>query len=242
MAETLSEQLSSVFASGSGLQSGSLSVISTSMAALDSMSNSLVTLAASMIPTVVDPVLVLTPLETESQALGGRIQTTYIPILESCYTELGLLTSHIEERLEKLFEELSVASAMTEITAYSDINATINSISGTAFGEVDTVLANADTVLSELELALDGFSIDLVEELTQLTAFELILTQATDTLTLTNSSVPTAISSEVAALSQMYSSYQQHAKAVSAQLLVSNADTGAIVAQLASPELSALLS
>lgn len=241
MDSALTEQLSSVFASGSGLQSASLTTIAVSVATLNGLSSRLVALADEMIPAVVDPLIILTPLETELDALGGRIQTTYVPVLAGYVADLGLLTDHIEEHLGNFFDELSVASAMTSISAYADVNATMNGISGSAFGMIDAQLANADTAMAALEQALDSFSLDLVEELTEVAEFEVTLTQASSALTTASNSVQASISSEVAALSQMYSRYQQHAKAVSAQLLVSDASSAAIVAQLANPELGALL-
>lgn len=244
MDQILNEQLSSVFASGTGLKSNSLITTTESITALNDVNTRLVTLADDMTPSVTEPAntaLTLTPLETELQALGERIQTTYLPILDNYHIQLDLLTNHIEEHLENFFDELSVASAMTSISDYSDVNTTMNGISGSVLGAIDAQLANAETAMNELEQEIDSFSLDLIEELTPLTELELILIQATDTLTSASNTVQTTISSETTALSQMYSRYQRHAKAVSTQLLVSDTNTAAIVAQLASPELSALL-
>lgn len=240
MSGALNEQLADIFATGHGLESAAITMISTSVTQLSNVNSRLMALAEYMIP-IVDPLIVLTPLEIELQKVGEKIQGTYLPVLEGYQASITSLGTHIEERLEKLFEELSVASALTAVSAFSDVTTTINTIAGSAFGTVDTVITKASNLLDQLDQNINDFSVELLEELTELANFELTLTETAAELTTAVNEIQSTIDNEVNSLSQMYTGYQQHAKAVSVQLLVSNAGTASIIAQLANPELSSLL-
>lgn len=237
----VNEQLITVFSAGSGLSSTASSQISTSSAKVTSISEELTNLSAAMAPEgEADATTALTEIEEALEGVSSNINITYLPALTSYASNLSSLDTHIEERLDLLFEELSVASAISPLSEYSDVDATVNSISGSALGTTDTELLAADNLLDELSLVISNLSLDDIT-LTQLTEFDLLLSQAIDELNSYSSTLSQTVSDESNALSTLYTRYKQYSKAVSAQLLIADDNVSGFIGQLASSDLESAL-
>ncbi|RBO85919.1 DUF7217 family protein [Marinomonas aquiplantarum] len=234
------EALFAIFAAGSGLKSPALEQVPTLQNQLSDLDQLFVNAGTSLAPEILDETQVLTELEAAQQALSVKLLNTGTTCIDSMMQALEALQSHVLDRLDKLFEEFSVASAIRSLSTYQDLPTTLHKISGSTLGDAQPTLSECTIFIEEVTSVVENLDVVEVTLLT-LTEFDLLLQQALDELLHYANQITSLITQEISALNTMYSDYKQLSKAVSAQLLVNDENLSGFINQLASDDLKAAL-